>query len=266
MDTTNPSSPLKGDCPNKNISRLLEMLDNPDAFTEQEIHDIINGRSSESHQANLDGRVVTDEDAVNHNDEPREAYRLMVAARQAYRHKQSRQAEDAEAAWKRFEQRSLSPLPRDGESLADARQLRAATPLHNGRERGRVFRIAAIFIAAAFLGGLVFAAYRIFSPNGENQQAEVSAPSLTGKAGGESSLVRFTDVRLDSILAVVGRHYGCEVCFRDTALRELRLYMTWNTALPLDSFVSTLNQFDRLRLVALHDTLFVESLSEEAEQ
>ena len=45
---------------NDNISRLLEMLDNPSAFTEQEIRDIINS-----------------------DDEAREAYRLMVAAKQA---------------------------------------------------------------------------------------------------------------------------------------------------------------------------------------
>ena len=41
----------------ENIRQLLEMLDNPDAYTEQEIHDII-----------------------NRDDDTREAYRLMVEA------------------------------------------------------------------------------------------------------------------------------------------------------------------------------------------
>jgi hypothetical protein len=60
---------------NDNISRLLEMLDNPSAFTEQEIRDIINS-----------------------DDEAREAYRLMVAAKQGYRHMQSNQAIDTEVS------------------------------------------------------------------------------------------------------------------------------------------------------------------------
>ena len=72
-----------------------------------------------------------------------------------------------------------------------------------------LYRIAAIFLAAVFLGGLVFAAYRILSPRTNSPQpAEVSAPSLTERAGGESSLIRFSDIRLDSILTVVSAHYG----------------------------------------------------------
>ena len=71
---------------------------------------------------------------------------------------------DAEAAWQRLEERTLSPLPRNGESLADARKLRAATPIHNGRGRGWLFRVAAIFIAAAFLGGLAFATMHLLAP------------------------------------------------------------------------------------------------------
>lgn len=46
----------------ENIKQLLEMLDNPSAYSEQEISDII-----------------------NRDDETREAYRLMVAAKQSYR-------------------------------------------------------------------------------------------------------------------------------------------------------------------------------------
>lgn len=99
---------------NENISRLLEMLDNPSAYSEQEIQDII-----------------------DHDDETREAYRLMVVAKQGYRHKQTLPT-DVDAAWQRFEQEHYEqkqPSPHWW------------------------MRVAAIFIAAAFLCGLSYAAY-----------------------------------------------------------------------------------------------------------
>ncbi len=104
---------------NKNISRLLEMLDNPSAYSEQEIRDIINC-----------------------DDETRETYRLMVAAKQGCRREHTSEEADAEAAWQRFEQRH--PMQ--------------TSPRH------RWTRIAAIFIAVAFLCGLSFAAYHAISP------------------------------------------------------------------------------------------------------
>ena len=69
---------------NPNITRLLEMLENPEIYTEQEILDIINS-----------------------DEETREAYRQMVAAKQGYRRKQTAHDVDADAAWQRFEQERL---------------------------------------------------------------------------------------------------------------------------------------------------------------
>lgn len=103
----------------ENIKRLLEMLDNPSAYSEQEISDII-----------------------NRDDETREAYRLMVAAKQSYRKEHTAEEADAQAAWQRFEQRH-------------SMQTR---PMH------RWTRIAAIFIAAAFITGLSFGAYHAIAP------------------------------------------------------------------------------------------------------
>ncbi|MBP5392236.1 MAG: hypothetical protein J6Y59_00280 [Bacteroidaceae bacterium] len=103
---------------NENISRLLEMLDNPSAYSEQEIHDII-----------------------NHDVETREAYRLMVAAKQGCRREHTSEEADAQAAWQRFERKHYTQK----------------RPLH------RWTRIAAIFIAAALVTGLSFAAYHAIS-------------------------------------------------------------------------------------------------------
>ena len=112
---------------NENINRLLEMLDNPSTYTEQEIHDII-----------------------NNDDETRQAYRLMAAAKQGYRQKQTNQPEDVEAAWQRFEQKNYKQ--------------RRLLP--------RWMRVAAIFIAGVFLGGLSFAAYHSYTLKLQKQNQE----------------------------------------------------------------------------------------------
>ncbi|MDE5571701.1 MAG: hypothetical protein K2I86_06610, partial [Prevotella sp.] len=67
---------------NENIRQLLEMLDKPDAYTEQEIRDII-----------------------NHDEDSRDAYRMMVEAKRSSRHRRSEEPIDVDAAWQRFEQR-----------------------------------------------------------------------------------------------------------------------------------------------------------------
>ena len=63
----------------ENIRQLLEMLDNPEAYTEQEIQDIIN----------------RDEDT-------RETYRMMVEAKRNSRQRQADKPVDVDAAWKKF--------------------------------------------------------------------------------------------------------------------------------------------------------------------
>ena len=159
-------------------------------------------------------------------------------------------------------------LMADCKKVYQREKLRAAIPLHHGRgarRAGWVFyrKIAAIFLAVAFLGGLSFAAYCVFSPR-TNSPAQVTAPSLTGRAGGESPS-RFSDLRLDSILIVVSAHYGKTVCFRDSTTRELRLSTMWDCEDSLAVFISTLNEFDGLRLKDEGDTLFVESETVEAD-
>ena len=64
-----------------NIRKLMEMLDNPDAYSEQEIRDII----------------AQDEDT-------RETYRMMVEIKRSSRRSQNDRPVDVDAAWKRFEQ------------------------------------------------------------------------------------------------------------------------------------------------------------------
>lgn len=70
------------DTSNDNIRKLFDMLDNPAAYSEQEIHDIINC-----------------------DEETRETYHLMVEAKRSSHWKQFNQSVDVDAAWQRFEQK-----------------------------------------------------------------------------------------------------------------------------------------------------------------
>lgn len=206
------------------LELLLDMTEHPERYTEQQIHDLLN-----------------DEDVRKH-------YDVMVRLRNAF-----------------VTEKAHSPLSQEGESL-DVRNQRTADSLHHRRGTRRaswVFRIAAIFIAAAFLGGLIFAAYHALSHR-QTPTAQVSAPSLTERAGGES--VRFADIRLDSILTVVSAHYEQQVKFLDEAPRELRFTITWNSEDSLATFIMTLNEFDGLHLCNKQDTIFVESVEAKEEE
>ena len=71
----------------ENIRQLLEMLDNPDAYTEQEILDIIH----------------RDEDTL-------ETYRLMVAAKRSSRQRQADKPIDVDAAWQKIAEQLPTPV------------------------------------------------------------------------------------------------------------------------------------------------------------
>jgi len=126
-------------------------------------------------------------------------------------------------------------------------------------------RIAAIFIAAAFIGGLVFAAWQALSSTKEQptEEANCQLPTVNYQL---STPVRFSDVRLDSILSVVSAHYGKAVRFRDEELRGMKLITTWNPADSLSAFIEHLNTFDYLHMTLQEDTIFVESANDEEDE
>ena len=219
---------------------LLRMMEQPGQYTEQQWRDILS------------------------DDECCELYTMMALTQSSIDATQADAAlteKEIEEEWEKT--RSLS---REGDSLANDEKLCAATPLHHGRGRGWVFsyrKIAAIFLAVVFFCSLSIAAYRVFSPRTDSpQSAQVTAPSLTGRAGGES-FVRFSDIRLDSILTVVSAHYGKAVCFRNEEPRAMKLITTWNPEDSLSAFIDHLNMFDYLHLTLRDDTIFVESTNDE---
>lgn len=69
----------------ENIRQLLDMLDNPEAYTEQEIQDII-----------------------NQDEYTRETYRFMVEAKRSSRQHLSNKPVDVDTAWQKFNQKVQS--------------------------------------------------------------------------------------------------------------------------------------------------------------
>jgi len=134
--------------------------------------------------------------------------------------------------------------------------------------RGWAYRIAAVFLGAAFLGGLAFAAWHAFSPSKGQHPTAIAvqdADTIPTLNSVPINPVRFDDVHLDSILAVVSTHYGAAVCFRDEEPRVMKFITTWNPADSLAAFIEHLNHFDYVHLTLREDTIFVESINDEEE-
>ena len=209
---------------------LLDMIEHPERYTEQQISDLL-----------------ADEEMRKH-------YDVMVQLRGAYDVKKVKSERDKSEKY---------TLPEESDSVHKGNTYSSLFTSHSSLRK-----IAAIFLAVAFLGGLAWAFVPLLRTNQTTeppQPTKVSTPLPTreGLGGGSSSAISFSNLRLDSILTIVSAHYECEVCFRDTTAQALRLSTVWDREDSLSVFLETLNEFDGLRLMNERDTIFVESIMEE---
>ena len=213
----------------ENIRQLLEMLDNPDAYTEQEIQDIIN----------------RDEDT-------RETYRLMVAAKRSSRQRQAEEPIDVDAAWQK---------------IAEQRP----TPVGAGLGAGSViYKIAASFIGIMLVSGIAFAAIQIVryaqqhTPKTEEvintTKPAITTPSdtLTTDTTAVSQPVIYDNIPLEKMLSEIAAHYDAKVTFVNDEARGLRFRFVWNPQKGIGQVVSDLNQFERLTVTLKDDVITVE--------
>ena len=173
---------------------------------------------------------------------------------------------DTALAWQKVLSRRTHPQPlscKEGCDCHSGRKRKLLLSLQ-GRGRERV-RVAAILVAFMFLGFMSLAGYHFVS--GWHRTPEVQAKADTTEVVRQrftydvqdgDTIFRFENIRLDSILSVVGRHYGREVVFMDNAPKHLRLYITCRTSQKLNDFVETLNVFDGFRITQEFYTLYVE--------
>ncbi len=167
---------------------------------------------------------------------------------------------DAEEAWLLLNEELRI---KNEESLAETTAVANSSlfTLHSSLRRA-----AAIFIAAAFLGIMSLASYKAFTIGNDTPKSPTK-PDTTAveteryyyDVQDGDTIFRFENVRLDSILAIVGRHYDCQVAFKDKAPQGLRLYMTCRTSQTLNEFLETLNMFDGFNVRREFYMLYVES-------
>jgi hypothetical protein len=209
---------------NENIRQLMEMLDNPDAYTEQQIRDII-----------------------NHDEDTRETYRLMVEAKRSSRHRQNKELVNVDAAWQRFNQKFQ---PKQSSS--------------------NWMKIAASFIGVLLVSGIAFAAIHIVRQyqKQETPQTEIAenvtppvttlpADTLTKDTVTVQPVI-YDNIPLEKMLPEIAAHYDVKVVFANDEARGLRFHFVWNPQNGIDQVISDLNQFERLSVTLKDNQITVE--------
>lgn len=166
-----------------------------------------------------------------------------------------RRYEDAalrEAIGRISEQSQQEPLPEDFEQRVISRM--AATK--SGR---RWMQAVAVFIGVLTVSVVAFAAWQLGN-HGEVKipSSETQNTSTLQTVEPRDSIVRFDNVRLDSVLTIIGKHYGRTVEFRKEPVRHLRFLIEWNREAPLSQFIELINNFEGIYVTEANDTIFAE--------
>ena len=204
------------------LELLLDMIEYPDRYTDEQLQ-----------------QLLADEDV-------KKEYDVMVRLREAYSDNSKLKIHNSKLA------------------AQGSEESKHTAPAHNYElciMNYALKKIAAIFLAAAFLGGLAWAIVPLIMPRG-NQTSQVSTPLSSGEGmevrldGGE--LISFADIRLDSMLTTVAAHYGKTVFFGNEELKGLHVHTKWNPKDSLEAFLESLNELDGLKLTEQRDTIFVQ--------
>ena len=227
----------------ENIRQLLEMLDNPEAYTEQEIQDIIN----------------RDEDT-------RETYRLMVEAKRCNRQRQTDKPTDVDAAWQKFNEIHQSKSHGFGwiKIAASLTFGRACSRSEEQMQASLSSRLVASFIGILLVSGIAFAAIQIVryaQQNTPKTEEVINTPkpanfTLTDTPTTDTIAtpqpIIYDNIPLEKMLPEIAAHYDANVTFVNDEARQLRFRFVWNPQKGIDQVVSDLNQFERLT-VTLND-------------
>ena len=202
----------------ENIRQLLEMLDNPEAYTEQEIQDIIN----------------RDEDTC-------ETYRMMVEAKRSSRKRLAEKPVDVNAAWQRFNETHQSK--RNGFSWMKIAASFIGVLLVSG------IAFAAIQIIRYAQQNTPKTEEVINTPK---PTYTTPTDTLTTDTIAAPQPIIYDNIPLEKMLPEIATHYDAKVTFVNDEARQLRFRFVWNPQKGIDQVVSDLNQFERLT-VTLND-------------
>ena len=205
---------------NDNIRQLLEMLDNPEAYTEQEIQDIIN----------------RDEDT-------RETYRMMAEAKRSSRQHQANKPIDVDAAWQKFNQK-IQPQQHSFGWMKIAASF-IGVLLVSG------IAFAAIQIVRYTQQHTPKTEEVINTPKPANV---TPTDTLTTDTIATPQPIIYDNIPLEKMLPEIAAHYDANVTFVNDEARQLRFRFAWNPQKGIDQVINDLNQFERLT-VTLKDSL-----------
>lgn len=205
---------------NENIRQLLEMLDNPEVYTEQEILDII-----------------------NRDEYTRETYRMMVEAK---RTRQIRKPVDVDAAWQRLSQKHQPTQQRFGWLKIAAAFI--GVLLISGIAYAVIQIVShqqqtqeteeAVAVADASLP--------------MHNASPLVTPNDTAQA------VVFDNITLDEMLPQIAAYYNKEVVFRNSNVRQLRFYFVWKPKDKIEVLIKKLNHFESLSVELKDNKIVVE--------
>ena len=213
----------------ENIRQLLEMLDNPDAYTEQEIQNII-----------------------NRDDDTRETYRLMVASKRSSRQRQADKPIDVDAAWQKIAEQLPTPV---GAGLGAGSVIYKIAASFIG-----IMLVSGIAFAAIQIVRYA----QQHTPKTEEvintTKPAITTPSdtLTTDTTAVSQPVIYDNIPLEKMLSEIAAHYDAKVTFVNDEARGLRFRFVWNPQKGIGQVVSDLNQFERLTVTLKDDVITVE--------
>lgn len=204
-----------------NIRKLMEMLDNPDAYSEQEIRDIIG----------------QDEDT-------QETYRMMVEIKRSSRRSQNDHTIDVDAAWKRFEQTHYQ---------------RRHSNVWMKVAAGFVGVLFVSGISFAAISAVKHHNERKQAEQQTGQETVISTNTGTTETeASDNQLVVFTNTKLEQILSEVAAYYGVKVEYKNADVRDLRFYYEWNRKAGVESVTDDLNRFAKVNITLNNKKITVE--------
>lgn len=204
-----------------NIRKLMEMLDNPDAYSEQEICDIIG----------------QDEDT-------RETYRMMVEIKRSSRRSQNDRPIDVDAAWKRFEQTHYQ---------------RRHSNVWMKVAAGFVGVLFVSGISFAAISAVKHHNERKQAEQQTTKETVITTNAgVTDSEATDEQLVVFTNTKLEQILSEIAAYYDVKVEYKSANARDLRFYYEWNRKAGIESVTDDLNQFAKVNITLNNKKITVE--------
>ena len=198
----------------ENIRQLLEMLDNPEAYTEQEIQDIIN----------------RDEDT-------RETYRMVVETKRSSRQRQAEKPIDVDAAWQKFNQK-IQPQQHSFDWMKIAASFIGVLFVSG-------IAFAAIQIVRYTLQHTPKTEEVVNTPKPADY---TPTDTLTTDTIAAPQPIIYDNIPLEKMLPEIAAHYDAKVTFINDEARLLRFYFVWHPQKGIEKVVSDLNQFERLNI------------------